>query len=551
MNARFSVLTTVYDPEPQHLWECLDSVVGQTWPNAIEHIVIDDASQRGDVGLLLDRSGDVHGRRIVRRPANGGIVAASNDALAEATGEWLVLLDHDDVLAAQALERIAAVLDADPSIDVLYTDHDLLRPDGRLASPVYKPDFSIERLRNHNWITHLVVVRRSLVEQVGGFTAGTDGAQDHDLLLRLAEASGPFHHLPDVLLHWRQSPASVASDVANKPEAFDRVAEVVGAHLQRVGISATVDAGEHVGVVRIRREINGRPLVSVVIPTRGATGSVWGVDRVFVHKAVSSLIAGMAADNRVDLEFVVVIDAAAEPVIERGLQRIAGDRLTVVPYDRPFNFSDAINSGVAASTGSYLLILNDDTELIEPGSVAEMVGLAQQADVGMVGAKLLYEDGTLQHGGHSYHGTISHAMLGWPGNHPGPHRMLAVERECAGATAAAALLRRSVFNEVGGMNLAFAINYNDVDFSLTIRQAGYRVLWTPHALWFHFEQRSFDHPIVTEEIDLLRGRWGDVAFTDPYANPNLTPGRTDWLEEPLRSGAPPFEVLPDGRVSWG
>jgi GT2 family glycosyltransferase len=551
MTARFSVLTTVYDPEPQHLQECLDSVAAQTWPDAIEHVIVDDASQRDDVRRLLDRSRDVHGRHIVRRSANGGIVAASNDALAQATGEWVVLLDHDDVLAGDALERVAAALDADPAIDVLYTDHDLLRPDGRLSSPVYKPDFSLERLRNHNWITHLVVVRRSLIDQVGGFTVGADGAQDHDLLLRLAEASGPFHHLPEVLLHWRQAPASVAFDVANKPEAFDRVAEVVGAHLQRAGVPASVDAGDQAGVVRIRREIEGRPLVSVVIPTRGSRGPVWGVDRIFVHQAVSSLIAGTTTDDRVDLEFVVVVDAATPPVVERGLRRLVGDRLTTVAYDRVFNFSDAINSGVAAASGDYVLLLNDDTELIEPASVAEMVGLAQQTDVGMVGAKLLYEDGTLQHAGHSYHGTVSHALLGWPGKHPGPNRMLAVERECAGVTAAAALLRRSVFNEVGGMNLDFAINYNDVDFSLTLRHAGYRVLWTPHASWFHFEQRSFDHPIVSDEIELLRRRWGEEAFTDPYANPNLTRGRTDWLEEPLRSGAPPYEVLPDGRVSWG
>ena len=144
---------------------------------------------------------------------------------------------------------------------------------------------------------------------------------------------------------------------------------------------------------------------------------------------------------------------------------------------------------------TYVLLLNDDTQMITSGSVAEMVGLAQQDDVGMVGAKLLFEDGTLQHGGHLYHGTISHALLGWPGDHPGPHRMLAVERECAGVTAAAALLRRDVFNGVGGMNTDFAVNYNDVDLSLTLRAAGYRIVWTPYASWFHFEQQTFEHPV--------------------------------------------------------
>ncbi len=217
--------------------------------------------------------------------------------------------------------------------------------------------------------------------------------------------------------------------------------------------------------------------MSVVIPTRGSRGRIWGVERIFVHDAVASLLAD--SDDRCELEIIAVVDAGTDDLVERGLRRIAGDRLRVVAYDAPFNFSDKINRGVAAARGEFVLLLNDDTELVTSGSVAEMVGLAQQEDVGMVGAKLLFEDGTLQHGGHLYHGTISHALLGWPGDHPGPHRMLAVERECAGVTAAAALLRRSVFNRVGGMNTDLAVNYNDVDLSLTLRASGHRIVWTP------------------------------------------------------------------------
>jgi len=549
MSPRFSVLTTVFDPEPAHLDACLASIATQTYAGPIEHVVVDDASTRTDVRTVLDGLVPQPGRSVIRRRTNGGIVAASNDALDEATGEFVVLVDHDDVLVPEALDVLAELLDADSGIDVVYSDHDLLRPDGRCASPVYKPDFSLERLRNHNYITHLVVARRSVVVEVGGFRVGTDGAQDHDLLLRLAERTGRFAHVPEVLLHWRQSPASVATDVANKPVAFDREVEVVAAHLERSGVAATVERGSHPGLVRIRRRIDGRPLVSVVIPTRGSRGRIWGVDRVFVHEAVASLLAD--ADDRCDLEFIAVVDAGGDPIVERGLRRLAGDRLRIVEYDDPFNFADKINRGVGAARGDYVLLLNDDTQMIASGSVAEMVGLAQQVDVGMVGAKLLFEDGTLQHGGHLYHGTISHVLLGWPGDHPGPHRMLAVERECAGVTAAAALLRRDVFNGVGGMNTDFAANYNDVDLSLTLRAAGYRIVWTPHASWFHFEQQTFEHPVGADEIESIERRWGDAVRTDPYSNPNLAPGRTDWLELPLRSGAPPYERLADGRISWG
>ena len=544
---RFSVLTTVYDTEPAHLRACLESVDAQT-ETSWEHIIVDDCSQRPEVRRVLAEFEASSARRtVIHRAVNGGIAVASNDALEAAVGEFIVLLDHDDVITADALEVMSQHVG--DGADVWYSDHDLLRRDGRCASPMYKPDFSLERLRNHNYITHLVVARRAAVDSVGGFREGFDGAQDHDLLLRLAEVAAPFTHVPQVLLHWRQSPASVASDSANKPEAYDRGTRAVADHFGRSGIDATVEPGALAGLYRIRRQITGRPTVSVVIPTRGSRGQVWGVERIFVHDAIGSLLA---PDTNVRIEIVAVIDSGTDSVVERGLRSLVGDDLVVVPYGRPYNFAEKINAGVAAATGDYLLLLNDDTELIEPQSLLEMVGLAQDPTVGMVGAKLLFEDGRLQHGGHVYNqGYISHAMFHWPGDHPGPYRLLAVERECSGVTAAAALLRRDVFDAVGGMNAAFAVNYNDVDCSLRIRAAGLRVIWTPHASWYHFEQQSGAHPIRSDEAAMVDRLWHDELAVDPFYNPNLAPGRSDWLELPMRSGAPPSEVLPDGRVSWG
>lgn len=546
---RFSVLTTVYDPDVEHLRGCLESVDRQILDDW-EHVVVDDASTVPAIGELLDAVGS--GRRHVhRRERNGGIVAAGSDALTAAVGEFVVLLDHDDVLDPAALQRLADAIDGadDPfAVDLLYSDHDLLRPDGRTAWPVYKPDWSPERLRNHNYVTHLVAARRSLMEQVGGFRPGFDGAQDHDLLLRLSERARTIVHVPEVLLHWRQSPASVATDTARKPQAFAAGRRAVADHLERIGVDATVEVGAHDGIYRIRRRVLGTPTVSVVIPTGGSTGRVWGRTRIFVHDAVASLVTAAGGASR--LEFVVVLDASADPVVERGLRRIAGDALVVVPYDQPFDFSDKINRGVAAASGEYVLLLNDDTELHTPDSIDEMVGLAQQRDVGMVGAKLLHEDGTLQHGGHVYNGTISHAMLGWPGDHPGPNRLLAVERECSGVTAAAALLRSEVFREVGGMSRELPRNYNDVDLSLKLRRAGHRIVWTPHSCWWHFEGRSFDHPIDPAEVAVIERDWQHEISHDPYYNPNLEPCRTDWLERPGRSGAPPYDTLADGTVVW-
>jgi GT2 family glycosyltransferase len=530
---RFSVLTAVYDPQVEHLDACLASVEAQTTSLDFEHVVVDDCSTDEGVRRVLHSREHPAWRRVMKRGSNGGVVAASNDALTAASGDIVVLLDHDDVLVPGALERLAEAFR--DGVDVVYSDHDLIRGDGRVFSPVYNPDFSLERLRNHNYITHLVAVRRSVMDDIGGFRPGTDGSQDHDVLLRLAERVGPFRHVPEILAHWRQSDTSISGDATSNAAAVERQLRLTEEHLQRCGVAATVTSSDHVGVARIHREIAGTPTVSVVIPTRGSRARVWGVERILIHRAVESLIA--ANDDRVRLEIVVVLDLDTARVVERGLAAIAGEALKIVTYPHEFNFSDKVNRGVAAATGEYVLLLNDDTELIEPGSVSEMVGISQMDDVGMVGAKLLYEDGTLQHAGHVYHGTISHAFLGWPGDHPGPHRMLVVERECAGVTAAAAMMRREVFDRVGGMNLALPANYNDVDLSLTVRSAGYRIIWTPHASWYHFEQKSFDHPIEQTEIDEINRRWGDYLWTDPYANPNLTPGRTDLLELPMRSGA--------------
>lgn len=545
MTPLFSIVTTVFDPEPEHLRACIASVDAQTHPSW-EHIVVDDASARPGVRSILDELSTDPRRTVIRRASNGGIVAASNDALGAASGEFLVLLDHDDVLAPDALDTVAEALT--DGVDVYYSDHDLLRTDGRCGSPMYKPDFSLERLRNHNYITHLVVARRRVVERIGGFRTGFDGAQDHDLLLRLSEVTSSFHHIPKILLHWRQSPASVANDAMNKPDAYARGAAAVADHLARCDVRATVEPGAYPGVYRIHRAISGRPKVSVILPTRGSRGRVWGVERIFAHEAIESILR---AGGNCDLEIVAVIDVGTDPLVERGLRRIAGDRLVIVPSDPPFNFAQKINSGVAAGTGDHVLLLNDDTELILPGSIDEMVALAQDDTIGMVGAKLLFEDGRLQHGGHVYSGMISHALLDWPGDHPGPYRLLCVERECAGVTAAAALMRRDVFDAVGGMNEDFAVNYNDVDFSMRVRQAGFRIVWTPHACWYHFEQRSGAHPIDPEEIHLIQELWNEQLERDPYYNPNLAPGRCDWLELPLRSGSPPYEVLDDGKVSWG
>lgn len=542
MAPRVSILTTVFDPEADHLHACLASVRAQTFGD-YEHVLVDDASTRSHVGSILADAAAADPRvRVVRRSDNGGIVAASNDALAAATGELVALLDHDDELAPGAL---AAMVDAfGDDTGVAYSDHDLIRPDGRYAAPSYKPDFSLERLRAQNYVTHFLMARRDLVERVGGFRPGFDGAQDHDLVLRLTETGVPVAHVPHVLYHWRQSPASVTTSSDNKPWAFEAGVRAVQAHCDRVGIDAEVVRTEHDGCYRVVRRLAERPLVSVVVPTRGSSGRVWGATRCFVVDAVRSLVEH---STYADLEFVVVHDAETPDAVLHALRRVAGDRLVLVPFDRPFNFSVKMNQGIAAASGDLLLLLNDDTELIEPSSVEVLVGHLQTPGVAMAGAKLLFADGTLQHGGHVYHHDIGHACFGWSGDSPGPWplRPLAVERECSGVTAAAALVRRDAFEAVGGFSPELPLNYNDVDLCLKLRAAGHRIVWSPWASWYHFESRTRHSVLLDEEYAFVNARWHYELNNDPYYNPNLAPDRFDWLERPLRSGAPAVETRPN------
>lgn len=528
-----SVITPVYAPRPADLHACLASVAAQTYRNW-QHVLVDDASPgTGTLDVLRDAVWEDRRRVVLALDVNQGIVGASNVALDEVAGDYVVMLDHDDVLDPRAVERLVASLQARPDASFAYSDNDLLRADGRRTSPFLKPDFSPERLRHQNYVLHCVMARTDAVRQVGGFRPGFDGAQDHDLVLRLSEV-GDVVHVPEVLYHWREAPASVAANPDAKPYAYDAGVRAVQSHCDRVGIDAVVERGAFDGVYRLRRR---RPdaMVSVIVPTRGTRREVWGRERTLVVEAVRSIVERSTYPSA---EFVVVADADTPDAVRRELDSMPGVRL--VGFDAPFNFSAKCNLGAAHAAGELLLFLNDDTELIEPESISEMAALAVEDGVGLVGAKLLFEDGTMQHAGHVYPGLCTHALIGYRGDHPGPYRMASVVRECSGVTAAAAMIRADRFAEVGRFDEALPHNFNDVDLSLRLRRAGYRNLWTPFASWYHVESATRDPSTGDAERDLLLSRWRAEIERDPYHHPDLEPHRSDWLERPGRSGAPPY-----------
>jgi glycosyltransferase involved in cell wall biosynthesis len=509
----FSIVVPVYKTRADVLRETIQSALTQTH-GAWQLILVDDASNDPDVSAAL-REASLTDRRIlaITRDVNGGIVAASNDGVAAATGDFIALLDHDDLLDPRALECVAAAVEAGEDVDYVYTDEDKVDAQGHYYDRFDKPDWSPERLRGQMYTGHLSVLRTELVREVGGFRPGFEGSQDHDLVLRVAEQARSIVHVPEVLYHWRAIEGSTALDIDNKSYAWDAGVKAVQEHLDRVGIAGAAVHGPVAGTYEIRREPDLVRSTSVIIPTRGTAGVVFGKERVFVVEAVRSLLAGTTHQ---DLEIVVVYDVGTPEAVLDELREIAGDRLTLVLFEGPFNFSRKCNEGFLAARGDVLLFLNDDVQAISDESVGQLVAPLSQPDVGMTGAMLFFEDGTIQHAGHQHHmGMFTHSYFGEDANAYGAFSSLLIDREATGLTAACIAMPRDVFIEVGGFSEMFPGNFNDVDLCLKVRGEGYRLVWLSRVRLFHFESKSRIPHVHSYEERMILDRWGRPG-RDPY-----------------------------------
>jgi glycosyltransferase involved in cell wall biosynthesis len=509
----FSVLTPVYNTPLGVLQATIDSVLRQSFEDW-ELVLVDDCSPDPAVRKLLRDAAAADGRvRVVERDVNGGIVQASNDAITAARGEFLALLDHDDLLAPQALQRMSESIHKNPDADYLYSDEDKVSETGQYFDQFDKPDWSPERLRGQMYTGHLSVLRTDLVRQAGGFREEFEGSQDHDLVLRVTEQARRIVHIPEVLYHWRVIAGSTAEDIDNKPYAWDAGVRAVNAHLGRVGIAGTAVRGPVPGTYRIERQPELERSVSVIIPTRGTAGEVWGEHRVFVVEAVRTLLAKSQHRN---LEIVVVYDPDTPDEVLAELTELAGDRLTLVLFTRPFNFSRKCNEGFLAASGEILLFLNDDVHVISDEFVGKMIAPLNEPDVGMTGAMLYFEDGFIQHAGHLHHmGQFSHAYLGAPQGTYGAFSSLLINREASGLTAACIAMPREVFQGVGGFSELFPGNFNDVDLCKKVDQAGFRLVWLADVELFHFESRSRNPLVHSFEEKMIIDRWGGPQ-RDPY-----------------------------------
>ena len=513
-----SVIVPVYNPPVTFLRQCLESVVRQQSRNW-QLVVANDGSTKDDVNDYLaafaaDHRGD--DRVIVLTKENGGISSALNAALERATGEYVGMLDHDDLLDPRCLDSFSKALEANRFPDAVYSDEDKVSVRGEHFELYCKPDFSPELLLTQMYLCHFTIFRTEQVKAVGGLRTEMDGGQDFDLALRLLPSLESVVHIPRPLYHWRAWSESTALTIDAKPWAQEAAARAQRDHLSRTFGGGTVAPSAIRGLNEVHPRVAGDPVVSVIIPTIG-TPNIARTGR-FVDDAVQSLVKH---ETETALEIVIVTTGVLPDVrVEgRGEHRIKH----VVYETSAFNFSEAINVGRAAATGEYLLLLNDDTTVAEVNPVTRMVEIGQIRGVGIVGCKLTYPDGRLQHAGMVLLPSgPTHPWIARPGKEPGYFGSTLTPRNYLAVTAAAMLVRTSVFDEVGGFDTAFARDFNDVDFCLRAHRAGHRVAWSPYAHFTHHEgatmARKKSDPA---EGQLFRERWSSVYPVDPYYSPAL------------------------------
>ncbi len=514
-HAPIAVIVPVYNPPVRFLDECLSSVVSQTarhW----QLIVSDDGSTSPDVCEYLDRFEAHHAddpRVTVIRNTNAGISAAQNRALDHVTTEYFGWLDHDDQLNPRAIELMSVAIEGSSSPpQVVYSDEDKIDSKGEHFELYCKPGFSPELLLTQMYLCHFTVFLTDLVRRHQGFRSEMDGAQDFDLALRLLPELTDVVHIPHPLYHWRAWSESTALTIDAKPWAQQAAARAQQEYLDR-DHGGTVEPSKIRGLNDVHPAILSNVTVSIVIPTIGTCDPRTG--ERFVDTAIDSL---RKAETTVPLEVIAVTTGVIDPIP-------SADQQVVYQPSGDFNFAEAVNRGRVHATGEYLLILNDDTTAADPNPVTRLLEIGQRAGVGAVGAKLTYPDGRLQHAGIVLLPSgPTHAHIARPGNFAGYFGSTLTPRNFSAVTAAAMLTPTRVFDELGGFDEAFARDFNDVDYCLRLRKAGYRVAWTPYAHLTHHEGASIVRKAANpSELAEFRRRWADVYQVDPYYSPALNP----------------------------
>lgn len=521
---KFSVVVPLYHTPAKFLKDLVRSMMYQSYANW-ELCLVNASPEDVHLTSLLENWAMRDKRiRVIRLEKNLGIAQNTNAGIEASTGEFIAFLDHDDFLEPDALFCYVDALNKDKTIDVFYSDED--KTDEYAAHyfyPHFKSDFNIDLLHANNYMCHFLAVRKSLVDTVGGLNEKFDGAQDYDFVLRLTEHTKKIYHCPRILYHWRCSNQSTAANQGNKMYAIHAGKAALNAHYKRLGWNARAQEGAVDGWYQTKFTLKEEPLVSILIPNKDHTDDLDVCLNSFFERA-----------DYQNYEFIIIENNSVLPETFAYYEKIEKehDNVKVVYWEAGFNYSAINNFGFKFAKGDYIMLLNNDVELITPDIFQSMLGFCMRPEVGIVGAKLLYNDHTVQHAGVlvGAGGLADHVFKGIHEDDPGYMGRAISSQDVSAVTAACLLVKRSVYEEVGGLEDEFQVAFNDVDFCLKVRKAGYLIVYDADVKLFHYESKSRGMEDTTErfirfgnEMMLLNSKWDILStFVDPYYNPNLS-----------------------------
>ena len=521
---QISIVVPLYKTPISYLNKMVESVKTQTYANW-ELCLSDGSGMSSPLASVLEQMEKTdHRIKVISHARSLKIAENTNAALAAATGDFIAFLDHDDQLAPDALYECVKALNHNPDTELIYSDEDKISMSGKnYFEPQMKPDFNLDLLRTVNYICHLLVVKRDLLERVGEIRAEYDGAQDYDFVLRCIEKTDKISHIPKVLYHWRSHENSTAENPESKKYAFEAGKRAVQAHLERLGISASVEYGEFPGLYRVHYHRSSDPLISILIPNKD---HIEDLDR-----CIQAIEKRSSYRN---YEYIVIENNSVEEKTFQYYRELEqqNSKARVVYWKDIFNYSEINNFGARYAKGDYLLLLNNDTEIINEDCLEELLSYCMREDVGAVGARLYYEDDTIQHAGVivGLGGVAGHCFVQQRRGATGYCHRIICTQDYSAVTAACMMVKKSVYEQVGGFSKELAVAFNDIDFCMKVRKAGYLIVYNPYAELYHYESKSRGLEDTPEkvarfnrEIETFKSRWPEILKNgDPYYSPNLT-----------------------------
>lgn len=526
---KISIIVPAYKTPKDFLNQMIDSVENQTYKN-YELCIADGSVDSSEVEEVLKARQATNDKiKYVILDQNYGISGNTNAALELATGDYIALLDHDDILALSALYEVVEAINEDKDNEVIYTDEDKVDMDSQHHfEPHFKPDFNLDLLRSNNYICHFFVVKKSIIDEVGGFRKEYDGSQDYDLILRCTEKAKKIKHLPRMLYHWRTHMNSTAANPESKMYCFEAGKNAIQDSLKRCGVEGEVSFTDHLGFYRVKYKVLGNPKVSIIIPNK---------DHVDVLKTcVNSILKKSSYTN---YEIIIVENNSENNETFEYYKEIEKDsRVKVVKWESEFNYSAINNFGIKNASSDYYILLNNDTEVITEDWIEEMLANCQRKEVGICGAKLYYPDNTIQHAGVivGLGGLAGHIFMNFPRDAIGYFAKCKLQQNLSAVTAACLMVKKEAFDKVNGLEEDLKVAFNDIDFCLKVREAGYLVVFNPNVELYHYESKSRGKDDTVEkrkrfdsEVAYMQNKWKNILENgDPYFNKNLDLRKFDY-----------------------